>query len=55
MSIEVEYDHELVKALSDETFKEDIPAGTLGERDASLIMGHLSHYILLISIIEIIK
>ncbi|NLK69338.1 MAG: AmmeMemoRadiSam system protein A [Clostridiaceae bacterium] len=39
MSIEVEYDHELVKALSDETFKEDIPAGTLGERDASLDHG----------------
>lgn len=39
VSIEVEYDTELVQALSDEAFKVNIPAGTLGERDPDLDHG----------------
>ncbi|HHT93445.1 MAG TPA: AmmeMemoRadiSam system protein A [Clostridiaceae bacterium] len=35
----VEYDEELVKAISDFAFEEDIPAGTLGERNKELDHG----------------
>jgi len=39
VSMEVEYDSEFVKALSHEAEKDDIPAGTLGERDSELDHG----------------
>ncbi|HZK26527.1 MAG TPA: AmmeMemoRadiSam system protein A [Thermoclostridium sp.] len=39
LSIEVEYDNELVEELSKEAFNEDIPAGTLGQGDDSLDHG----------------
>ncbi len=39
VSFKVEYDEELVKAISDFAFEEDIPAGTLGERNRELDHG----------------
>ncbi|HEY8420367.1 MAG TPA: AmmeMemoRadiSam system protein A [Thermoclostridium sp.] len=39
VSIEAEYDNEFVKALSDASQEDDIPAGTLGERDPGLDHG----------------
>lgn len=39
VSIEVEYDSELVKVLSDEAEKDSLPAGTLGEQDPALDHG----------------
>ena len=39
LTIEVEYDNDFVRVLSDEAQKDNIPAGTLGERDPGLDHG----------------